>query len=713
MPVLNVALLWHMHQPDYRDPETGMLALPWVRLHATKGYYDMVKVLERGDAHSRACFSFTPSLVSQLQGYVDGTLTDKYLELSTRPASDLSADERRFITSNFFHANRRTMIDCYPRYSELRTMSRLPSGIVRDFSDRDLTDLVVWFNLTWFGYSARAEFPFLMDLIRQGKGYSDEQKLQMLALQRDIIAAILPAYRNAAEQKRTELTTTPFYHPILPLVCTTDSAKAGLPDRNLPVPPFVAPEDARHQVRRAIELHEAVFGSRPDGMWPAEGSVSTEAVQIITEEVVKWIASDQDVLFRSNPSAGQRDLYVPYFVGEPGRQLSMVFRDKSLADKIGFRYSGMTTDAAVNDFMDSLRAIWTGQPKSGGEQLVTIVLDGENAWEYYPDGGEAFLTAVYSKVANSKDFRWTTISEYLARNPPRHALRRIFPGSWINGDFDIWIGSNEENRAWEALRDTRSALVSAQDRLSEKVRQEAWEHIYIAEGSDWFWWYGDDFTTALQGEFDRLFRAHLAAVFELINAPVPAWLVKPIRKGRELAASKPVSLISPTLDGRSTSYYEWAGAGHFDTRSADGAMAREAPLVSAIAFGADHYRWYLRIDWSRPLAPDDRSDLQLVCVFPNRPDTQIIIGPFSKETREIPVRIVEHGTEVPITPRAVFRDVVECAVPFLLLGAAPGTRVEFVLSVRQGDNEIERWPRDGVLAFDVPTDTFELEHWTV
>ncbi|HOM57537.1 MAG TPA: glycoside hydrolase, partial [Candidatus Latescibacteria bacterium] len=222
MPVLNVALLWHMHQPDYRDPETGMLALPWVRLHATKGYYDMVKVIERADTHTHACFNFTPSLVSQLQGYVDGTLTDKYLELSRRSASDLSMEERRFIASNFFHANRRTMIDCYPRYSELRTMSRLPSGGVRDFSDQDLTDLVVWFNLTWCGYGARADFPFLMELVRQGRGFSEEQKLQMLALQRDIIAEILPSYRKAAEGERIELTSTPFYHPILPLVCKTD-----------------------------------------------------------------------------------------------------------------------------------------------------------------------------------------------------------------------------------------------------------------------------------------------------------------------------------------------------------------------------------------------------------------------------------------------------------------------------------------------------------
>ncbi|HNZ40065.1 MAG TPA: hypothetical protein PKN69_11080, partial [Candidatus Latescibacteria bacterium] len=148
-------------------------------------------------------------------------------------------------------------------------------------------------------------------------------------------------------------------------------------------------------------------------------------------------------------------------------------------------------------------------------------------------------------------------------------------------------------------------------------------------------------------------------------------------------------------------------------RSADGTMAREAPLVSAIAFGADHHRWYLRIDWSRPLAPNERSELEVVCVFPNRPGTQVIIGPFGYDTRDIPVKIVEHGTEVQITPQAVFRDVVECAVPFLLLGSVPETLVEFVVSVRQQGNEIERWPRDGVLAFDVPTDTFELEHWTV
>jgi alpha-amylase/alpha-mannosidase (GH57 family) len=605
------------------------------------------------------------------------------------------------------------MIDCYPRYAELRAKSRLPSGVPRDLPENDIRDLIVWFNLVWFGYSARRDFPLVSELIGQGRGFSEEQKNQLLDLQLEIMAQILPLYRAAAERKQIELTATPFYHPILPLLCSTDAAKPGLPGREIPQPPFAAADDAREHVRRAVALHERVFGSKPKGMWPAEGSVSDEALRIFSEAGIEWVATDQDILFRSDASIKSSGLCTSYRVGDKGSQISMLFRERSIADAIGFRYASMAPEAAINDFMNSLRIVWSEQQNSRYEPLLTIILDGENAWEYYPDGGEAFLIGIYRAVAKSKDFRWTTISDFLSEHPPKRTLKRIFPGSWIGGNFDIWIGSDEENSAWSALREARNALIAGQTRLSDTIACDAWEHIFIAEGSDWFWWYGDDFTTALQGEFDRLFRAHLAEVYDLLDEPVPTWLLKPIRKGKVQEGEKPSALISPKIDGRTTSFYEWVGAGRYDALSGDAAMARSEQFVEAVYYGFDRENWYLRIDTSSPPISANANGTSFVCRFPGRAGVDLTIGPLIEGVSEVSVSLREGDTLVPVPQAARVGTIVECSIPFILLGTPPGTTCEFLVSVEVNGEEIERWPRDGILSFDVPTDTFELDHWTV
>lgn len=713
MSPLNVAILWHMHQPDYRDPETGRLSMPWVRLHALKGYYDMLRVLERADENAHAVFNFVPSLVAQLNGYLEGTLTDTYLEISRKPTSELSGEERRFVAENFFHANRRSMIDCYPRYGELRTRAKLPTGAPRELPDDELRDLIVWFNLTWFGYSARKDFPFVRDLIRHGRKFSEVQKSQLIETQFAVMRAVLPAYRSAAERGQIELTATPFYHPILPLLCTTKAAEPGLPGRELPDPPFSSPEDARAHVSRAVALHEATFGQPPKGMWPAEGSVSPEAIRIFAEHGIEWVATDQDILFKSDGKLKPKDLYRPYRVGEPGGQVAVVFRNRDIADAIGFRYAAIPPDRAADDFMDKVRGVWQQLQGEKKPSLLTVVLDGENAWEYYPDGGEGFLTGMYRAVVKSRDFRWTTVHTFLEQNPPDRVIKKIFPGSWIGGNFDIWIGSDEENRAWAALRDARKALVAADTSLSDEARKQAWEHLYAAEGSDWFWWYGDDFLTALQGEFDRLFRARLAAIYHLIGQRVPRPILAPIKRGRAAAGSRSTDLVHPVIDGRSTDFYEWVGAGTFEATKAQSAMARVEQIVETIYYGADHRQAYFRIDTVKSPTDKALAGVSFIWEFPIRPDLRLTVGPLPGEAERIPMQLVDKDRTIPVEPAARVHTVVECAVPFLLLGFSPGSVCEFVLVVQRDEKELERWPRDGLLPLDVPSDTFELDHWTV
>ena len=706
----HIAILWHMHQPDYRDPGTGQLAMPWVRLHSLRGYLDMLHVCERACEGARAVFNFVPSLLVQMEGYLDGSLTDRYLEISRKPVSELSPDERTFVVTNFFHANSRTMIDCFPRYRQLRMLSRLPGGAPRQMKDADLHDLVVWFNLAWMGYTARREYPLVDELIRQGTRFSEKQKQDLLDLHLTIMRRIVPDYRKALERGRIEITATPFYHPILPLLCDTDVAAEGLPGRALPKPPFSAPEDANTHVARALDYHERTFGRRPTGMWPAEGSVSPEAVGIFARNGVEWVATDQDILSRSLPKATRADLFRPYATGEPGAQVSIVFRERELADSIGFRYASMPAERAVSDFMTRLRAIRKECPKQKTPPLITIILDGENAWEYYPDSGEGFLTAMYREVEESPDFTWTTVSDHLAEYPPTAAIPSIFPGSWIGGNFDIWIGSEEENAGWAVLRNARRALEQRGDELAANTRHEAWEQLYAAEGSDWFWWYGDDFTTSLQPEFDRLFRAHVARVYHLIGATTPPEVLRPIKRGREAVGRRPTALITPTLDGRVTNYYEWVEAGELDTSKADSSMARGERLIASIHYGADHRNLYLRVD---PVKPEDDGAARKIRIrweFVSHPGTAVWIAPFAEKGASAELRLANSRRPVPV-PCAT-ENVIECALPLMAAGFAPGTQCEFVVAADEDGNEVERWPRDGLLAVEAPSETYELDHWS-
>ena len=699
-----------MHQPDYRDPETGQLAMPWVRLHSLRGYLDMLHVCQRASDEARAVFNFVPSLLAQMEGYLDGTLTDRYLEISRKPVADLSADERTFVVSNFFHANSRTMVDCFPRYRQLRMLSRLPGGAPRDLKDVDLHDLVVWFNLAWMGYTARREYPLVDELIRQGSRFSEEQKQDLLDLHLTIMRRIVPDYREALEDGLIEITATPFYHPILPLLCDTDAAAEGLPGRRLPEPPFSAPEDANTHVARALDHHERVFGKRPSGMWPAEGSVSPEAVGIFAENGVSWIATDQDILSKSLPKSTRADLFQPHLTGKSGSQVSIVFRERELADSIGFRYASMSAERAVADFMTRLRTIHKEIPKRAAPSLVTVILDGENAWEYYPDSGEGFLTAMYREVADSPDFAWTTISDYLSDHPATSSIPKIFPGSWIGGNFDIWIGSEEENAGWAVLRNARRALVQKQDDLAEDSRHQAWEQLYAAEGSDWFWWYGDDFTTSLQPEFDRLFRAHVARVYHLIGATTPPEVLRPIKRGREQVGRRPVGLVTPTLDGNVTNYYEWVGAGELDTSKADSSMARGERVISSIHYGADHKNLYLRVDLASPHEDEATGKLEIRWEFVSHPGTAVLIAPFARggASASLSTKGGRTRTSVP----CVADDVIECALPLMAAGFAPGTQCEFIIAVEADGSEVERWPRDGLLAVEAPSEEYELDHWS-
>lgn len=554
---VNLALLWHMHQPYYEDLATGEHILPWVRLHAIKDYWGMVALLDEFP-DVRVTFNLVPSLITQVQAFAENRARDKHLEIGLKPASELTPEEARWMIANGFHAPYALMIGPYPRYAELHALRMQRSA----FEEADLRDLQVWHKLAWMDPDLLHRDDRLARLVRKDRSFSEQDKHELRTAELEVLSRVMPAYRAASQRGQIEIATSPFYHPILPLLCDSDVYQAANPGAPHPRHRFQRPDDAKLQIERAIALHERTFGSRPSGMWPSEGSVSDAAVALIADAGLQWIATDEDILARSlKASVHDRPdlLYRPYRIGERGPVA--LFRDHAMSDRIGFHYQSWDPHAAAADFINGVRDAGRRFQAAGGGEVATIsvILDGENAWEYYEGGGRPFLRALYGALASADDIRTVTMSEAAAS--PAQPLASIFPGSWINGDFYIWIGHRDDHRAWDQLSEARAVFDERSASVSPEARERALEELLIAEGSDWFWWYGDDHSSDQDAEFDDLFRRHLRNAYSALGAPIPEQLFATnISTGAGPDRLEPSGRLSIRLDGQDTSFLEWVGA---------------------------------------------------------------------------------------------------------------------------------------------------------
>jgi alpha-amylase/alpha-mannosidase (GH57 family) len=729
---LSIAFVWHMHQPYYKDDLTGSYILPWVRMHGIKDYYDMPALLADFPAIHQT-FNLVPSLLKQIRDYVENNATDKFLALTLKPAAELDREDKLFLLKNSFMANWDTMIKPYPAYWQLldrRGYSVSPHDLenaVRYYTTQDYLDLQVWFNLTWFDPLFKQNDPFLKGLIRKGAGFTENEKALLIRKQRDVMALIIPEYRRLAEMGRIELTTTPFYHPILPLLYDTDLARIAVPDIHLPANRFAHPEDAKTQLERALAYHNELFGSRPEGMWPAEGSVAEDIIPLLADSGVAWIGTDEGVLSRSLGVPIERDfagvmknpevLYKPYLAGRGDRRVSIVFRDHTLSDLIGFVYSKWDYKNAVHDLIDRLHRVRRGL--SGGPHLVSIILDGENAWEHYQNDGRDFFLYLYERLSGEQGLRCVTVGEYLKEHPAEAAIERLHAGSWINANYRVWIGHEEDNRAWDLLAQTRQALTeyAGGNGDPEKLAQ-AWEEIYIAEGSDWCWWYGDDHYSENDEEFDLLFRTHLINVYRIIGADVPDELQIPIlREDRQaLPTVELTAFISPAIDGQVTNYFEWLPAGFYDVSQGGGAMHRGASIITHIYYGFDLKNLFIRLDPGGSLKDEKVADLAFFVNF------------LSPKGLDVELRIVPRGAGATAAlyqgenadrartaeiPSVAASDIIELAVPFELIGVKANEDVQLFITVERSGSEVEKWPYRGFIQFKVPTDDFEAMMWQV
>jgi len=689
MSQIYLCFLWHMHQPFYKDLVTGQYHLPWTRLHALKDYYGMVHVLEEFPKIHQT-FNLVPSMMVQVAEYAAGNARDPFLECAAKPAEALTDAERDLILEHFFHAHPERMIGRFPRYAELYEARRAQKDSTYTklaFSAQEFRDLQILSQIAWFDEEFLENDPVVRELIRKGRNFDLADQALMLEKQKQILGLVIPAYHQAASSGQIEISTTPYYHPILPLLCDSDIAAISHPGVTLPRR-FHYPQDAARQLRMARDYISSEFQSTPVGLWPSEGSVSDEVFRLAADTGFHWAATDSGVLDRTlERASGVEALYRPYRWTQQGSEIRVIFRDHYLSDLIGFVYSRMEAREAVQDFLGRIRENCRSMLSRGRDALVPIILDGENAWEYYHQNGRPFLRELYHRISEAPDMTALTVSEALSRIEA-DSLDHIFPGSWIGANFDVWIGAAEDNQAWEYLLETREVFDAAQG-VAEENRRLALEELLIAEGSDWCWWYGPEHESANRPDFDRLYRSHLANVYRALGQHPPDKLSRPILKvAAEEFRQEPAGFIHPVIDGEVTTYFEWLGAGVYRGDPRSGAMHGRQFPIREVHYGTDGASAYLRLDFDTRI-DDMAGGAELRVRFVVRAGSEPITVAVKIESGAVMAASME--------VKAALARLLEIEVPFRVIGAAAGVPLQFSISLWQGGLPLGTLPHEGWL----------------
>ena len=761
-PPLSVAFVWHMHQPYYKRSRHGSFDMPWVRLHALKDYLDMVEITSSYPSLHQT-FNLVPSLVEQIDDYARGDFADPYWDLTVKPAAELDVGERGFVVDLMCERSAHPRAQRYPRYLELsrKREAYLGQGIdvcAAAFEVDELRDLQIWFTLAWFDPVHLRDGP-LADLVSRGRDFTEADKHVLAAAQADILARVLPAYRQAEAGGRVELTTSPYFHPILPLLINTDISRISRVDAPLPPRRFAHPEDAREQIRLAMEHHAATFGRHPRGMWCSELGVGEDVVPMLTEAGLVWTIADEGILARSlghdiiRTDGGRVQdpdrLYHPYRLEREGRSLDIVFRDRVLSDLIGFTYRSWAPGDAAANLVERLREIRESTAEGEEPRLVTIALDGENAWEYYPDDGHEFLSRLYETLVGDPGFRCVTVSEFLADDPPRQKLPWLHTGSWVFGDFSTWIGDPAHGPAWDLLHQARDRVAARREEAKAGQQppaagdggtasvargdgtravadvEEAWRHILIAEGSDWFWWFSAHQESGVDYLWDLAFRGHLQEAYRCMGESPPNDLFAPLLpRDPSREGAPPKDRFTPVIDGRISSPDEWAHAGFRRAAAAGTMQTSEALILEEVQFGRDQECFYLLLVSGRggfPAGTLLRVSLALlscvdgatepVCAYePSHELALAVDGPGRVSAKMSTLSSFEaaEGTPSP-DPQAAFDTVIEVALPFALLRALPGgdpsgrraTRLSFSIATLREDTLMELLPAEGSIELDL------------
>lgn len=627
MKKLKIAVLWHQHQPYYRKGDEFIL--PWVRFHGIKDYYDLAEILNEFPKIKQT-FNIVPSMLLQINEYLSGECSDKIQRLTKIPASQLNDNEKREILASFFLCNSDNMINPYRRYRELFDMAQNPERAIENFNERDWLDLQVWYNLCWFGPYSRQQTA-INRFFSKGENFTEEEKLIILELCDDILSRIIPTLSELKRLKQIEISCSPMYHPILPLLCSSDRMLEALPHAALPKENFSYPQDAEEQITAGLRYFEKCFSFIPDGIWPSEGSLSDEVISMIASKGVKWIATDEMILANTlQEKYTSTDKYFPAKFNSPAGEIAIYFRDHSLSDAIGFTYSNWHHTDAVNDYLSRLNNIRNELCSKFGEDIldsavVPVILDGENCWEFYRDNGIHFLKELYSRLSDSDIFETVTMSEGLkagnSANSPK--INHLRAGSWINANFNIWMGHPEHIAAWEMLLDARKLAEKKLGDLLPGDQKKLMNEIYIAEGSDWFWWYGDSHFAPNKYDFDDLFRYHIAEIYRISDSSIPENVFIPINEAKkEKMVIYPSKDLAPTISGSLDSSVEWAEAGKIFLSKTMSAMHQIGEFLKEMYYCKKERTYSIRF-----VPIEKYSDFfGIEFVFPNLKESKLIIS---------------------------------------------------------------------------------------
>ena len=730
-----VAFLWHLHQPYYEDRRTGEHLLPWVRLHALKDYWGMAEALRQVPT-MRATVNLVPSLLVQVEAFAEERAREPLLEAGLTPVASLTDGQRLLLLREGFHGHPPTMVEPYPRYL---TLQRLRGAATDDaalreatyrFRDADWRDLQIWQKLAWVDPDWAMRDDRVQRLLKRGAHFTDEDVRMLRAVELDLLRAVVPAWRALHASGQVELSTSPFYHPILPLLCDTDVYRQTHPEAPALRHRFAWPDDADAQLRRATACHLRLFGDRPRGLWPSEGSVSDAVAALASADGFTWMATDEAILARATGGQFTRDadgrlvedaarLYRPWTADTAAGPITVLFRDHVLSDRIGFVYASWAPESAATDLVE--RIVDAGQRATAAgvsEPVVVLCVDGENPWEHYQGGGRSFLRALYEGCSAHPDL----VPVQMGDIPRQEALPlpHVPAGSWIDGNFSIWIGHEDDRRAWSQLADARQAYAVAsstaqsdtEDGARRRALDDAYEELLIAEGSDWCWWYGDDHSSDHDEAFDDLYRRHVRNVYLALGEAVPDELYRSNITTRAVLDGRrpPTGLLAPRTDGRVSHYFEWVHAGVWTPSAASGTMhsvAAERAVVQAIYYGVSETALHLRVDFEgRAAIWMAEGMLSVVCAAPPNRTLRCVRAAAGEI---VCTWLGEHTA--PFRGHAAADDVFEVSCPLAEFGAvdAVAVTIEFV---HAGQHRHEHAPPSRPIVVALPDASYAARHWS-
>ncbi len=710
---LSIAFYWHMHQPVYQLTPQGDYLMPWVRLHAVKDYLDMVLMVDKFKS-LKLNFNLVPVLLDAFIDYGEKNLHDIHSRLTVTPVEELTDDDKQFIINNFFDSNFHSMILPNAEYKNLYQKYQLSSGNdINIFSNQEYSDLMALFNLVWFDSIHKNTYPDIKKLIKKGKNYTLQDRIKIIEIQRDIIRKIIPAYKKAVQKGKIEITTSPYYHPILPILLDIKSIKTS-PQSDLPSN-LKMELDAKVQTKLAFDRIEELFGIRPKGIWPSEHCINSKVIEMLKELGIKWTISDEGILSDSLKFEFARDfkgyLEDPYHLLKTYdcRGTNIIFRDSLIPNLIGFEYPNHDPEGAANDLYDRIKVIQSKLLSSPDDNhLLTIAMDGENCWESYLADGAIFLSTIYGLIENDPTLETVLISDYIEKDNKK-PLNKIGSGSWVNRNFKLWIDEPIKNLAWTYLKQVRDDLCAyvKKNPLNPNI-ENARRELFICEGSDWFWWYGEPNDSGRDNIFDYIFREHLKNIYKYLELDVPAYLDISLLSAIAKPSRYPKGEFTPILDGKTNDDENWLNAGCI--KIPDGPVLKENKFYDKVCFGYDkdnlYFRFYIN-EYMKDTSPTLKQANQMYIYMRNRDKKQPLspirliqkaenILPISKEKfhNEMQVSIYEGeinllrlvkaipnnlwAIDSPKNITAVYDKVVDVSIPFDDIGIDKGNTLEFV-----------------------------------